>query len=81
MRKLYWGVTFLRVLCMYLIDSGVSLYKYLRLQWLTLLWVNIDSEAMRPSGIIVLVKSNFTGQKYRDKTTLAKKQKAGVFRY
>ena len=33
-------------------------------------WV-IDSEAMRARGIIVLLKSNLVGQKYRDKTTLA----------
>ena len=51
----------------------------------------IDSEAMRARGIIVLVKSNqLHGQKYRDKTTLARKRdsaaivlvfKASAFRY
>ena len=33
----------------------------------------IDSEAMRARGIIVLVKIQLVGQKYRDKTTLANK--------
>ena len=36
----------------------------------------IDSEALRVRGIIVLVKSNYVvgqTQKYRDKTTLARK--------
>ena len=35
----------------------------------------IDSEAMRARGIIVLVKIQLVGQKYRDKTTLADKKR------
>ena len=34
---------------------------------------SVASEAMRVRGIIVLVKSLIVGQKYRDKTALARK--------